>query len=404
MLLAMRRARLEVLGTADAPVVFTSDRPEGDREPGDWRGVVVIGDAPSHAANVQVYNTLGDHRADYGGGPGGSALGSCGIVRYARIEFAGGNLDEVATPGAAFTIAGCGSETEIHHVQVHRPTDGIGILGGTASLTHLLVSGSSRGDGIEWSGGFTGTLQFVIAQSLGGAVGMLGSNSDADPERVPISAPRIFNATLVGTPPLVLGSHYGFLLQFGSFATLKNSIVYGFADAGFDLRLPAALLASELGSGKSVNVSHILMHANASPYTTEASGLMAMASMRLADPGSMEGSRGRRRRSCRPTTTYSSSPKRACHRSIRPRRTAERCRPQGPIGRAAGRHFRSAERAGFSSVEFRRSGAISTRNRHGARLLGEHVETDEHPIETFALVVLALSVSSAGACDSDGEG
>ena len=81
MLLAMRRARLEVLGTADAPVVFTSDGPEGDREPGDWRGIVLIGDAPTHAANVQVYNTLGDHRADYGGGPGGwrtARAASCG--------------------------------------------------------------------------------------------------------------------------------------------------------------------------------------------------------------------------------------------------------------------------------------------------------------------------------------
>ena len=75
------------------------------------------------------------------------------------------------------------------------------------------------------------------------------------------------------------------MLQFGSFATLKNSIVFGFADAAFDLRLPAAVLASELGPGKSIDISHVLMHANASPYTTGSFWSRRMASMRLADPG-----------------------------------------------------------------------------------------------------------------------
>ena len=285
MVLVQRRGRLVAGGSAELPIVFTSAKPEGERGPGDWRGVVLIGDGPSHAVNEPVYNTLGDGRADYGGGPEGEPDGSCGVLRYVRVEFAGGNLNEAANPGAALTLAGCGADTEVEYVQVHRGTDGLGLVGGTVGVRHVLVSANARGDSIEWTAGYRGMMQFVIAQSLGAATALLGSNSENDPLEEPISAPAIYNALLAGSPPLVAGAHFGMALQFGSQVTLKNSVIMGFADAAFDLRLPADVLDADVGPSRPIDISHVLMHGNARNYTADAEVLGTMASMREADAG-----------------------------------------------------------------------------------------------------------------------
>jgi hypothetical protein len=285
LLLVERRGRLVASGTAHAPIVFTSALPPGERAPGDWRGVVLIGDGPSHAVNAPVYNTLSDGRADYGGGPEGDAAGSCGELRYVRVEFAGGNLDEAANPGAALTLAGCGTGTKVDYVQVHRATDGVGLVGGTAGLTHLVVTANARGDSIEWTGGYRGDLQFLVAQSLGAATGLLGSNSESEPARQPVSGPRIYNALVAGSAPLVAGAHFGMALQFGSGATLKNSVIIGFADAAFDLRLSEDRLENEVGAGRAVDVSHVLLDGNTRSFTASAEVLASMPSLRMGDPG-----------------------------------------------------------------------------------------------------------------------
>jgi hypothetical protein len=285
LILVQRRGRLVANGNSAAPIVFTSAEAEGARGPGDWRGVVLIGDGPSHAVNVPVYNTLGDGRADFGGGPQGDANGSCGALRFVRIEFAGGSLDEAANPGAGLTLAGCGAGTELDYLQVHRATDGLGLVGGTANLRHVIVSANARGDSIEWTGGYRGALQFVIAQSLGAATALLGSNSDSDPLAEPVSGPTIYNASLVGSAPLVTGAHFGLALQFGSGATLKNSLIMGFADAAFDLRLPGDMLENAVGPSRAIDVSHVLLSDNARSFTATAEVLSGMASMRSGDPG-----------------------------------------------------------------------------------------------------------------------
>src|SRR5262249_35271442 len=41
-------ARLVAEGTAESPIVFTSERPPEMRKPGDWGGVIVLGNAPTN--------------------------------------------------------------------------------------------------------------------------------------------------------------------------------------------------------------------------------------------------------------------------------------------------------------------------------------------------------------------
>jgi len=45
-LIVLRGARLNAIGTREAPIVFTSDQPIGSRDRGDWGGLIINGRAP----------------------------------------------------------------------------------------------------------------------------------------------------------------------------------------------------------------------------------------------------------------------------------------------------------------------------------------------------------------------
>lgn len=295
MLLVERGGRLEAVGTAEAPITFTSAKEPGKRDAGDHRGLILIGDGPSQSTTQPVYDSVNGARANYGGGQAGDPNGSCGRLEFVRIQFGGGSIDDASLPAGALTLAGCGAGTVVDHVQIHRATDGLGFLGGTVGVRHVLVSGTTLGEAVEWSAGYTGTMQFIVAQTLGASAAMQGSNSVEDPEASPLSRPTIYNATLVGiydeatgrTPPIT-GQHFGFNLQFGSRAVLKNSLVMGFADAGFDWDLEPAAASSQVGPGKAIDISHALLFGNKLAYSSEAQLLSTMQSMRTQNPGLLD--------------------------------------------------------------------------------------------------------------------
>src|SRR4029079_10082168 len=54
-LFIMRGAKIDAQGTADLPIVFTSSRPVGNRQPGDWGGLLLYRHATSNrGCNVSV--------------------------------------------------------------------------------------------------------------------------------------------------------------------------------------------------------------------------------------------------------------------------------------------------------------------------------------------------------------
>jgi hypothetical protein len=232
-------ARLSAVGRADAPIVFTAaERPAA---PGAWAGVYLLGAADTALPNSA---TLGFPSGDVRGFYGGSNHDhDCGELRYARIEFAGGATDEYDFPGAALMLAGCGRRTRVSHLQVHAATDGIGLVGGSAPLSRVLVT-APRADGIEWSAGYTGFIQFAIVQTFyGSGAALKGSRLEADQVTPPASEPILFNVTLVGASGQGLprgaadpsGFENGVQLQAGTRATLRNALVYGFPGAWVDV-------------------------------------------------------------------------------------------------------------------------------------------------------------------------
>ena len=283
-MLAQRGARLVANGTAEAPVVFGSARPVGERAPGDWKGLMFAGSAPSHVANAALPGSVSDARALFGGGPSGDVAHDCGSLRFVRVEFAGASTDEEATPAAAVTLGACGTSTTIDYLQIHRATDGLGLLGGTASVRHLLVTNNAAGNAVEWTAGYTGSMQYVVAQGAGGAAALKGSNSEATPAQAPVSHPVIYNASIVGLRPLISsGGHYGLSLSHGATASLQNSIIAFFDDAAIALESEATIAASDASE-----IAHLTLFANGRDGQTHlnaAARRLEGDSLRVRDPG-----------------------------------------------------------------------------------------------------------------------
>src|SRR5687767_12174608 len=57
-LFIMRGARIRAMGTAERPIVFTSSRPVGQRESGDWGGLILVGNGIiNRSGDIQLEGT-----------------------------------------------------------------------------------------------------------------------------------------------------------------------------------------------------------------------------------------------------------------------------------------------------------------------------------------------------------
>ncbi len=233
-LIIAQGAKIMAEGTADAPIIMTSDKPEGSRARGQWGGLIINGRAPTN------------HEVDaFGEGNTGSFGGdnpndNSGVLRYVRVEFAGIEFSpDNELNGIA--LQGVGSGTVIEYVQVHmNKDDGIEMFGGTVDLKYALVTGA-RDDSFDWTNGWTGKGQFWVAQQYGDDAdnGFENDNSDDNNEALPRSAPTIFNVTLVGDPDGPKGD-IGMLIREGAAGTYANFIVTGFNKVGLDVNTPSS--------------------------------------------------------------------------------------------------------------------------------------------------------------------
>jgi len=245
-LIVARGARLEARGTADAPIVMSCDAPEGERVPGCWGGVMLLGEATindgicvggsgvdcdgGHFEKPAEGLPLTDPRGMYGGRDDGS---SCGALEYVRVEFASAEFNPGQVRGAV-TVAGCGDGTTLRHLQVHRARgDGIGLFGGTAGMDHVVVSGAGD-DGIDWEEGWRGEAQFLVLHqmSLVGDTGIESDNLGARMDALPRSSPTLWNVTLCGVPG---DGKRGVRHRAGTAGFVGNAIVQNFTAEAMDV-------------------------------------------------------------------------------------------------------------------------------------------------------------------------
>ena len=233
-----RGAQLIAEGTATKPIVFTSGRTNGEKQPGDWGGIVVLGRAKTNRTSEPTIE--GGIGRPFGGT---NDLDNSGVLKYVRIEYAG----IAAMPNSeinALTLGGVGSGTIIENVQtIYANDDAFEFFGGTVSPKNLYAFATADDD-FDFDFGFTGTItngvakrdpQFVDNGDAGNGVEC--DNDGTGSTATPYTHPKLYNMILVGpNVPTALANHnLGLRFRRATQFTMKNSIIWGWMKGGLSL-------------------------------------------------------------------------------------------------------------------------------------------------------------------------
>ena len=232
-LIIARGAQILANGTADAPIVMTSDQEPGDRARADWGGLIINGRAP---LNVPGGESEGEGGTGVYGG--NNPNDDSGHLHYVRVEFAGTELSpDNELNGIAFQ--GVGRNTEVDHIMVKfNKDDGLEFFGGTVEVKHVICFAIAD-DSFDWTDGWQGKGQFMIAMQMGDDAdnGFESDNNGDNNNLTPRSNPTLYNVTLIGDPYDFPGneSDIGMLLREGTAATIRNFIITGFKEGAIDI-------------------------------------------------------------------------------------------------------------------------------------------------------------------------
>ena len=212
-LIVERGAKIMAEGTKEKPIVFTSDQLPGQRNYGDWGGIILCGKARLNSGEAQVE---GGPRSHYGGN---DDQDNSGVMKYVRIEFGG---VEFATDKEinGLTLCAVGSGTVIENIQCSFvKDDSFEWFGGTVNCKNL-VAFRGWDDDFDTDAGFRGSVQFAVAlrdKAVSDKSKSNGFESDNDADgsdNAPLNNPRFSNVSI-----------------FGPFATLADTSFVGEAYA-----------------------------------------------------------------------------------------------------------------------------------------------------------------------------
>jgi hypothetical protein len=154
-----RLGRINAQGTAQQPIIFTSNKPAGQRAPGDWGGLVLVGKSMINQTGTQplpggVRGTVETY---------GEPLDNSGTLRYVRIEYAGARQPGADVALSGLSLYGVGTGTTLDNVQVSYSNNaGFAWYGGTANLRNL-VSYYNYDTDLSANWGYAGNVQFAVA-------------------------------------------------------------------------------------------------------------------------------------------------------------------------------------------------------------------------------------------------
>lgn len=212
-----RGAKIDAQGTATNPIVFTSSRAAGQRQPGDWGGLIIIGNGVINRSGTITIEGTGNGANNpaqtYSGGT--SNTDNSGVLRYVRVEFAG---YATATDQElnSFTLAALGSGTTLQYLQSMAGLDDSFEFFGGAVDGKYLVSYEAGDDHFDISEGYVGRLQYLIAmqtriippRAAAGSPssdpqgiendGCNGAGCDLGQNSTPFTIPIMANFTLIG--------------------------------------------------------------------------------------------------------------------------------------------------------------------------------------------------------------
>ena len=176
-LMIARGAKLNAVGTAQKPIIFTSilddikpgetagsNLSESDR--GEWGGVVILGKAPisfSGAAEAQIEGVPAEESLGlYGGNVPDD---NSGRLQFVSIRH-GGTSISTGSEINGLTLGGVGSGTTVSDIEIFANSDdGVEFFGGTVNASNILISHQGD-DGVDIDQAYSGTIDgFMVVHS-----------------------------------------------------------------------------------------------------------------------------------------------------------------------------------------------------------------------------------------------
>ncbi|MCB9231249.1 MAG: T9SS C-terminal target domain-containing protein [Bacteroidia bacterium] len=189
-------------GTPNSPIIFTAESDNLDRNDeivegtrGLWGGLILLGNGRLNATLfTEQFDGIpaNETRGKYGGQ---NDADNSGILSYVSIRYAGGSIGGTSKL-AGLNLAGVGSSTDIHHVEViFSGDDGIRFNGGATSSKYM-ISAFNGDDCFVTENGYRGKGQFWFSIQDGIKGEYAGDNSGGAGNLY--SHPVVYNATHIG--------------------------------------------------------------------------------------------------------------------------------------------------------------------------------------------------------------
>jgi hypothetical protein len=282
-LIVERNSKLFAEGTANEPIVFTSGKAPGRRTPGDWGGIILLGNAPTNHATTPTIE--GGVNSQFGGS---IAADNSGTLKYVRIEFAG----IAADPGSeinGLTLGGVGSGTTIENVQVSFGNDdAYEFFGGTVNAKNLIAFATADDD-FDFDNGYVGRIQFAVSCRKPDFVdpGDAGNGIECDNNASSTitspdlrTRPQLSNFTIIGpnAGDAAANHNYSNRWRRATQFVLRNSILMGHPDAGFSMETDITL--NDYFTDNKSEFKNNLVHALNNPYRSGNTALVTAAQIK----------------------------------------------------------------------------------------------------------------------------
>ncbi|SNB43742.1 conserved exported hypothetical protein [Flavobacterium psychrophilum] len=235
-LVITKGAKIIAEGVATDPIVFTSNKNVSERKPGDWGGIIMLGDAPINKfGGIGILDFNLNPKYNFYGGQNPES--NSGILKYVRIEFSGRKLNALKELNG-LSLAGVGSKTKIEYVQISFSNDDSFESYGGNVIFNNLISFRATDDDFDFTQGAQCNISNSIAIRYPFSSDVSRSrcfevdsydkleNYDLDRKLTKITANNI---TLINNEDndqgLVKEAIY---VKYDSFFELKNSVISGF--------------------------------------------------------------------------------------------------------------------------------------------------------------------------------
>jgi hypothetical protein len=198
-LLITNTGRINAQGTRSRPIIMTSSQRVGERQRGDWGGLILLGRArvndASGALTIEGLPESEDTR--YGGTDDAH---NCGALKYVRVEFAGALLRPNEETNS-FTWGACGTATTGEYLQAHYGFDDSFEWFGGINDNKYLVGTYGADDFVDVQIGYRGRVQhgIFVANADRSNRGIESDNYERDFAARPLGTPTMYNFTFIGS-------------------------------------------------------------------------------------------------------------------------------------------------------------------------------------------------------------